>query len=61
MDIISWSVFLLSICIIILEIDVYRMKKLINEIIDYLEMQDEINKKSLDMFSRIISKKEDEK
>ncbi len=61
MDLISWSVFLLSICIIILEIHVYKMKKLINEIIDYLEMQDEINKKSLDMFSRIISKKEDEK
>lgn len=61
MDLISWSVFLLSICIIILEIHVYKMKKQINGIIDILEMQDQINKKNLEMFSRIIGKKEDEK
>lgn len=54
---ISISIIILCVCMIILAIDNFRIKKRLNEIVDILELQDKTSKIQSKMLSSLYAKK----
>ena len=57
----SIAIIILSVCIIILEIDNFRIKKRLNEIVEILELQEKAYRLNLKMINGLYAKKWNEK
>ncbi len=57
----SIAIMILSVCIIILEIDNFRIKKRLNEIVEILELQEKAYRLNLKMIKGLYAKKWNEK
>lgn len=57
----SIAIMILSICVLISIIDIYRIKKRLNEIVGILELQEMTNKLNAKMMNELYVKKWNEK